>query len=44
VVQAKLPIIGRVWMATTQEMASRVLKDSQVFTFMREDRGKNPGW
>ena len=37
VVEAKLPIVGRVWMATTQEMASRVLKDSQVFTLRKDD-------
>jgi cytochrome P450 PksS len=37
VVEAKLPIIGRVWMATTQETASRVLKDSQVFTLRKDD-------
>ena len=28
VVEVKLPLFGRVWMATTQEAASRVLKDS----------------
>jgi cytochrome P450 len=37
VVEAKLPIIGQVWMATTQEMASRVLKDSRVFTLRKDD-------
>jgi cytochrome P450 PksS len=37
VVEAKLPIIGRLWMATTQEMASRVLKDSRVFTLRKDD-------
>jgi cytochrome P450 len=37
VVEVRLPIIGRVWMTTTQEMASRVLKDSQVFTVRNDD-------
>jgi len=37
VVEVRLPIIGRVWMTTTQEMASRVLKDSQVFTLRKDD-------
>jgi predicted enzyme related to lactoylglutathione lyase len=30
-------MIGRVWMTTTQEMASRVLKDNQVFTLRKDD-------
>jgi cytochrome P450 len=42
VVEVRLPIIGRVWMTTTQEMASRVLKDSQVFT-VRDDDGAVAG-
>src|SRR5262245_32613259 len=42
VVEVRLPIIGRVWMTTTQEMASRVLKDSQAFT-MRKDDGAVAG-
>jgi cytochrome P450 len=37
VVEVRLPMIGRVWMATTQEMASRVLKDNQVFTLRKDD-------
>src|SRR5262249_22960994 len=37
VVEVKLPIIGRVWMTTTQEMASRMLKDSQAFTLRKDD-------
>jgi cytochrome P450 PksS len=36
VVEVRFPIIGRVWMTTTQELASRVLKDSETFT-MRKD-------
>ena len=37
VVQVNLPIIGQVWMTTTQEMTSRVLKDSQLFTLRNND-------
>ena len=37
VVQVKLPIMGRVWMTTTQEMASRVLKDNRVFSLRNDD-------
>ena len=37
VVEARLPIFGRVWMTTTQEMASRVLKDKRVFTLRKDD-------
>src|SRR5215470_13849863 len=29
--------MGRVWMTTTQEMASRVLKDNRVFTLRKDD-------
>src|SRR5262249_16720345 len=37
VVEVTLPIMGRVWMTTTQEMASRVLKDNRVFTLRKDD-------
>ena len=37
VVDVRVPMIGRVWMTTTQEMASRVLKDNQVFTLRKDD-------
>jgi cytochrome P450 PksS len=37
VVEVRFPIIGRVWMTTTQEMASRVLKDGRLFTLRRDD-------
>src|SRR5215475_14512636 len=37
VVEVTLPIVGRVWMTTTQEMASRVLKDGQTFTLRKDD-------
>jgi len=39
VVSVTLPATGRVWMTTTQEMSSRVLKDSRLFTMRNED-----GW
>ena len=37
VVEVRLPIMGRVWMTTTQEMTSRVLKDNRVFTLRKDD-------
>ena len=37
VVEVTFPIVGRVWMATTQETASRVLKDARVFTLRKDD-------
>ena len=39
VVQTKFPIIGKVWITTTQEMAGRVLKDSQTFTLRKNGGG-----
>jgi cytochrome P450 len=36
-VEVKLPLFGRVWMATTQEAASRVLKDSTTFSLRKPD-------
>ncbi|MGA7489565.1 MAG: cytochrome P450 [Xanthobacteraceae bacterium] len=32
VVETRLPIVGKVWMTTTYELAARVLKDSETFT------------
>ena len=37
IVEGRVPMIGRVWMTTTQEMASRVLKDNQVFSLRKDD-------
>ena len=37
VVEVKFPLIGRVWMATTQETAARVLKDGRAFTLRKDD-------
>ena len=36
VVRMRFPIIGKVWITTTQELAARVLKDSDRFTLRRE--------
>jgi cytochrome P450 len=44
VVQVKFPIIGTVWMTTTQEMAGRVLKDSAIFTLRKEGRVAGVPW
>jgi cytochrome P450 PksS len=37
VVEVKLPLVGRLWMATTQEIVSRVLKDSATFSLRKPD-------
>jgi cytochrome P450 len=37
VVEVEFPIVGRVWMATTQETAARVLKDGRAFTLRKDD-------
>jgi cytochrome P450 len=37
VVEVTFPIIGRVWMTTTQETAAAVLKDGQLFTLRKDD-------
>jgi cytochrome P450 len=39
VVEVTLPIVGRTWITTTQELTERVLQDSQTFT-MRPEGGK----
>ena len=36
VVQIKFPIIGKVWITTTQELAGRVLKDTETFTLRKD--------
>jgi cytochrome P450 PksS len=38
-VEVRFPIIGKVWTTTTQELASRVLKDNQTFTMRKEGGG-----
>jgi cytochrome P450 len=42
VVEVQFPIIGKVWTTTTEELASRVLKDSATFT-LRKDNGDVAG-
>ena len=37
VVDVRFPIIGKVWTTTTQDLADRVLKDSETFTVRRDD-------
>jgi cytochrome P450 len=37
VVQVRIPIVGKVWTTTTQDLADRVLKDSDTFTLRRDD-------
>jgi len=39
VVEVKVPIIGKVWITTTYELAGRVLKDSETFTSRRDGGG-----
>src|SRR5919106_4699970 len=42
VVKVSLPIVGRIWVTTTLELADQVLKDSETFT-LRRDGGKVVG-
>jgi putative DNA primase/helicase len=37
VVEVQFPIVGKIWTTTTQELADRVLKDSETFTIRRDD-------
>src|SRR5262245_19287955 len=39
VIRIKFPIVGKVWITTTYEMAGRVLKDSGTFTLRKEGGG-----
>src|SRR5262245_45637299 len=39
VIRIKLPIVGKVWITTTYDMAGRVLKDSGTFTLREEGGG-----
>jgi cytochrome P450 PksS len=36
VIEVKFPIVGKVWITTTQQLAARVLKDSEAFTLRRD--------
>ncbi|MGD9659197.1 MAG: cytochrome P450, partial [Methylocystis sp.] len=42
VVEVRFPIVGKVWITTTQELAARVLKESETFT-LREEGGTIAG-
>lgn len=44
VVQIRFPIVGKVWIATTQELASRVLKDSETFTLRKNGAAAGLRW
>jgi cytochrome P450 PksS len=43
-VEIRFPIIGKVWITTTQELAGRVLKDSRTFTLRKDGRIAGLGW
>src|SRR5436190_18549542 len=36
-VEVQFPIVGKVWTTTTQDLADRILKDSETFTLRRDD-------
>ncbi|MGE4172602.1 MAG: cytochrome P450 [Methylocystis sp.] len=36
VVEVNFPIVGKVWVTTTQDLAARVLKESETFTLRKE--------
>src|SRR5262245_46863180 len=42
VLEVKLPIVGKVWITTTQQLADQVLKDSATFS-LREEGGALAG-
>ena len=44
VLWVKFPIVGKVWITTTQEMASRVLKDSETFKLRKDGRPAGLRW
>jgi len=49
VVQVHFPIIGKTWITTTNDLAGRVLKDSETFTMRQNGRVAGlrwwmPGW
>src|SRR5499427_3779090 len=37
IVDVQFPIVGKIWTTTTQDLADRVLKDSETFTIRRDD-------
>src|SRR5215468_10772135 len=49
VVQVRFPIVGKTWITTTNDLAGRVLKDSETFTMRQNGRVAGlrwwmPGW
>ena len=49
VVQVHFPIVGKTWITTTNDLAGRVLKDSETFTMRKNGRVAGlrwwmPGW
>ena len=49
VVQVRFPIIGKTWITTTNDLAGRVLKDSETFSMRQNGRVAGlrwwmPGW
>jgi len=41
-VEVRFPIVGRVWITTTYDLAARVLKDSATFTLRKDGRLAGP--
>jgi cytochrome P450 len=44
VVEVRLPIVGRIWITTTLELADQVLKDSETFTLRRDGKIAGMRW
>src|SRR5215470_9846888 len=49
VIQVRFPIVGKTWITTTNDLAGRVLKDSETFTMRQNGRVAGlrwwmPGW
>jgi cytochrome P450 PksS len=44
VVETRFPIIGKVWITTTQEAAGRVLKDNETFTLRKDGKVAGMRW
>ena len=44
VLQVRFPIVGRTWITTTNELAGRVLKDSETFIMRKDGRPAGLRW
>ena len=44
VVETRFPIIGKVWITTTQDATGRMLKDSETFTLRKDGRVAGMRW